>query len=471
VDEVVRLLSGSEAFLQSVPRGCKRDTYFLVNNDDNVRKREGKNRFWDDCGTWDSKSGHTLKSHYLCRDGSLTYVRLLSGKFCVRRNENGKRCWRPLSPQPLTEHIVCVCTYYATLKSAPDYRKRVSWIADGRSVALVEYKGEPPKEHTVHGNAKTSKHRFIRTQPQVMDAVRERVVNRRLSPRKVYEQLVATNDSMSAPRNHKQVKNVAHNAKRAVANVHVTKGTVPDDLLYAIGELQNVEQNFVQFVGFSRKSKPFVIAYMPDQMKDMKRFCATATPLHLRTVLGVDRTFNLGPCYVTCIVYKNMSVTRVSTQDHPVFLGPVLLHFDGLTETYRCFFSHVAGELDGAGVCTEVLSTDNLVFGSDDEKAMVNALRTAFPTAQHVFCARHIVENVRRHLTEKGVPVKEREEVIKLLQACTRDLPDDQHEALAAVEKLMVRVRQHHSELISYFEDHVLPKVTFTQIHLYHRPL
>jgi len=60
---------------------------------------------------------------------------------------------------------------------------------------------------------------------------------------------------------------------------------------------------------------------------------------------------------------------------------------------------------------------------------------------------------------------------IKLLQGCTRELPDDQHEALAAVEKLMVRVRQQHSELISYFEDHVLPKVTFTQIHLYHRPL
>jgi len=273
-------------------------------------------------------------------------------------------------------------------------------------VALVEYAGEPPKEHTVHGNAKTSEHRFIRTKPEVIDAIREGVVDRAISPRKVYEQQVAINDSVSAPRNHKQVKNVAHNAKRTAGDVHVSKGNVPDDLLYAIGELQNEEHNFVQFVGFSRKSKPFVIAYTPQQMRDMRRFCARATPEHLRTVLGVDRTFNLGPCYVTCIVYKNMAVTRVSTQDHPVFLGPILLHFDGLTETYRCFFSHVAAELDGHGLCTEMLGNENLVFGSDDEKAMVNVLRIAFPSAHHVFCARHIIENVRRHLTDKGVPAR-----------------------------------------------------------------
>jgi len=129
--------------------------------------------------------------------------------------------------------------------------------------------------------------------------------------------------------------------------------------------------------------------------------------LYLRTVLGVDRKFNLGPCFVTCIVYKSMSVKRVSTQENPIFLGPILLHFDALTETYRCFFSNVADAMGAADVCTEVLAAD-MVFGSDDEKALVNALHTAFPAADHVYRARHIEENVRRHLTEKGAYIKTR---------------------------------------------------------------
>jgi len=164
------------------------------------------------------------------------------------------------------------------------------------------------------------------------------------------------NDSLCAPGHYKVVKNMAHNATRAVGmhTVSVSNCRVPDDLLHAIAELNNDEN--VQFVGFSRKSKPFVIAYKPEQLTDMKRFCSTATPPYLRTVLGVDRTFNLGPCFVTCIVglYKNMSVKRVSTQ---AFLGPILLHFDALTEseTYRCLFSNVAD------VCTKVLASD-MVF-------------------------------------------------------------------------------------------------------------
>ena len=45
-----------------------------MNNDENVQKGAGKNRFWDDCGTWESKIGHTLKSHYLRRADTLTWV-------------------------------------------------------------------------------------------------------------------------------------------------------------------------------------------------------------------------------------------------------------------------------------------------------------------------------------------------------------------------------------------------------------
>ena len=77
--------------------------------------------------------------------------------------------------------------------------------------------------------------------------------------------------------------------------------------------------------------------------------------------------------------------------------------------------------MGAADVCTEVLAGD-MVFGSDDEKALVNALHTAFPAADHVYCARHIEENVRRHFTEKGVSHKDKDKVLQLLQCCTSDV-------------------------------------------------
>ena len=43
---------------------------------------------------------------------------------------------------------------------------------------------------------------------------------------------------------------------------------------------------------------------------DMKRFCQKDTPVTLRYVIGIDRTFNLGPCFVTTLVYKNKSVVQ-----------------------------------------------------------------------------------------------------------------------------------------------------------------
>jgi len=40
---------------------------------------------------------------------------------------------------------------------------------------------------------------------------------------------------------------------------------------------------------------------------------------------------------VTVCVYRNMSVVRKSTADSPIFIGPVMFHFDGKAETYRRF--------------------------------------------------------------------------------------------------------------------------------------
>ena len=143
--------------------------------------------------------------------------------------------------------------------------------------------------------------------------------------------------------------------------------------------INGVQDNaFIQSVVLSKGKSPIVIAYLPQQISDMHRFCNKDMPEYLRSVIGVDRTFNLGPCFVTTLVYKNMSVVRKSSNDSPIFLGPVMFHFDAKTETYTAFFSHLAGVLGVEGVTTELMADDNMIFGSDEERAIVNAIRAVF---------------------------------------------------------------------------------------------
>jgi len=86
--------------------------------------------------------------------------------------------------------------------------------------------------------------------------------------------------------------------------------------------------------------------------------------LHLRNdvdcVVGLDRTFNLRPTFVTNLVYKNKKVVKKSSSDHPIFIGPVFFHWDANYCTYHTFFSHVKARIDVD------IKTFDIRFGSDD---------------------------------------------------------------------------------------------------------
>jgi hypothetical protein len=50
--------------------------------------------------------------------------------------------------------------------------------------------------------------------------------------------------------------------------------------------------------------------------------------LHLQSdtncTSGVDRTFNVGPAYVTNFVYKNKKVIQKSSRENPIPLGRII---------------------------------------------------------------------------------------------------------------------------------------------------
>jgi len=95
---------------------------------------------------------------------------------------------------------------------------------------------------------------------------------------------------------------------------------------------------------------------------------------HLRTVLGIDNTFNLGHCYLTISMYRKLSVVWKMSLGNPKFTGPVMFHVDGRAKSYRRFFSTWSDAVSGDVLCAELACDVQLAFGSNEGNAIMRAL-------------------------------------------------------------------------------------------------
>ena len=115
---------------------------------------------------------------------------------------------------------------------------------------------------------------------------------------------------------------------------------------------------------------------------------------------------NLGPTFVSNLVYKNKKVVKKSSS--PIFIGPVFFHWDANYCTYHTFFSHVK-----AGIDVDIKAFD-IRFGSDDEGGLTKVLDSVFPNSSRLLCTKHIKDNVIDHSKNKQPMTKdERNDVIE----------------------------------------------------------
>lgn len=94
-----------------------------------------------------------------------------------------------------------------------------------------------------------------------------------------------------------------------------------------------------------------------------------------------------------------------STKQPPIFLGPLFIHNNRLNsdfESFSVFFNHFR---------VKPISTDtnDLVFGTDEELALLNAITAAFPESGHLLCTRHLQKNVNQQLIDESIDKKVRE--------------------------------------------------------------
>ena len=119
--------------------------------------------------------------------------------------------------------------------------------------------------------------------------------------------------------------------------------------------------------------EPMCILATDQQLADLVRF---STNYNYFCVLSIDPTFSLGDFNVTCITYRNLLVSDVQSGQHPILLGPVLVHQRKLFETYHFFASTLVG------ICPPLFNA--LVFGTDGEEAVIKAFKQQMSSAIHL---------------------------------------------------------------------------------------
>lgn len=147
-----------------------------------------------------------------------------------------------------------------------------------------------------------------------------------------YNHLVSENvdkPSLSQiPRNFRQLINHKSIHQEAERTYFHTK----DDYYDAIKNIG--AGDFVGNISFESTSVSSV-CFTRQQFNDLIRFCAIGD-----SVVNIDTTFELGDYYVTPITFRNLSVINPATNQHPLYLGPVMMHTKKDYSSYL-YFAHI----------------------------------------------------------------------------------------------------------------------------------
>ncbi|XP_076039143.1 uncharacterized protein LOC143024181 isoform X2 [Oratosquilla oratoria] len=263
-------------------------------------------------------------------------------------------------------------------------------------------------------------------------------------------------DSDMAPRDRKQVENVKYalNKQERKESGKVGHQTnLADEIVSLVRDISGREHEFIKELVHIGGQPPSVILYTAEQLHDF----ATSE----KTVFGVDRTFNLGPCFVTLIVYKSKKLLRKSSQENPVMLGPIYLHWNATFFTYTRFFTHISAKLAEKGMKnldSITLGLSDLIIGSDEELALNKATKHSFPGATLLLCTRHLEENAKRHLNAESTEQSKKQETINEIFGRNGLLTmDDSYEFDEKYQRMRLKFDKDFPRFAKYYSEKLVP--------------
>ena len=136
---------------------------------------------------------------------------------------------------------------------------------------------------------------------------------KKMKPSQIYSELTANErDESACPRNLKQVRKVS---VQLTSNLIASSSHGTNNLANEMKTLcsQVAQNKFVRHVSFISGHAPCVVLFTCEQLNDIKRFCGSNGPDTIRSVLCVDRTFNVSSLFLTVTVFKNNSVLHANT--------------------------------------------------------------------------------------------------------------------------------------------------------------
>ena len=201
------------------------------------------------------------------------------------------------------------------------------------------------------------------------------------------------------PRNRKQVDNLKYSTKsQCSAKDPSCQNDVLAHVMQMCKDSCGTEKEFVRAV--EAAPEPLCVLATNQQLLDLERFCTGQET----SVASIDPTFNLGPFSVTPITYHNLLVKTTRNGNHPILLGPVLIH---QTKTLRPFH-YFASTLIRLNPRLSGLKA----YGTDGEPELIKAFSMCFPKAIHLRCTNHIRQNIKDKLRQLSIPQNVSQEIL-----------------------------------------------------------
>ena len=130
-------------------------------------------------------------------------------------------------------------------------------------------------------------------------------------------------------------------AKRRCKQSSMSQVSSADDEFAAVLHKAFMEDTTKQFVReIKTLREPAIIVATNQQMTDVVRFCTFEDEFGIMTV---DPTFSLGQFDVTVTTYRHLLLECKRSGNHPVFIGPCMIHFKKTFSTYLFFASTLVG--------------------------------------------------------------------------------------------------------------------------------
>ena len=263
---------------------------------------------------------------------------------------------------------------------------------DTNKYGMVQYMFDGPEmdiKVKPHGNSKTATP-FFTTAKKTREHIQELAT--KSTPKHVVQAVTSeqggeinAKGAAFLPRNRQQVANF----RRAVVK------TEDKDILYSImlecKLAQGKGELFVQDV--KAAPEPQSVLFYRWQVDDLVRFCTNNSNF---SVLTVDTTFNLGDFFVTPMTYHHLLLENIRTGNHPIMIGPMLVHQRMQFATFNYFASTLIG--------SNKQIRNVLAFGTDGDKNLTEALGHNFPFALQLRCFIHFKKNVQEKLRDLGLP-------------------------------------------------------------------